>query len=307
MKRAGYFGAISLLLILPAAASAQRMTTEELEARRAAAEAEYKRQQEERRRMEERREQMERGVKAGAKPVAAAVPLRLESQLSGREKRLLAPHPDERLKYEAFLRGPGTGLFRLIALSGPTVSAGAQASSPVIPIRGGGSFYSFSKRRHEADEWAQVRLREGLLQTGVTLQERVVPFGGGETTTIRFIPDGLTAFGALGALPLAEVGVQTPGVGFLDRLAPPTEHAELDGLARRLAAGVRDGEFFYAASLPVKTDVTFALRSVLYKQADVLVAFRVVRRDEDGSLHVLWKQLKSYPAPSLKGKPPKRG
>ena len=36
-----------------------------------------------------------------------------------------------------------------------------------------------------------------------------------------------------------------------------------------------------------------------YDQADVLVAFRVVDIDSDGSAVILWKLLKTYPAPRL--------
>lgn len=306
MKKVGYFIATSLLIGMPVAAAAQHPTWDDIESKRAAEEAEMKRQMEMRRRMEDRRDQMEKGVKPGAKPEAAPVKVWLESQLPGRERRLLAPAPEVRQKYEAFLRGPDTGLFKIIALGGPTVSvSGTQSGGVFVPIRGGGSFYSFSKHRHDADEWAQLRLFRGQLQSGRTLQEKLVPFGE-RMTTVRFTPDGLTAFVSLGDVPLENVGLQTSGVGFLSSLTPPTEFAELEELTRRLAAGVKDGPFSYVSSLPVNPDATFALRSVLYKQADLLIAFRVVRQDDDGSLHILWKQLKSYSPPSLKGKPQRK-
>jgi hypothetical protein len=41
------------------------------------------------------------------------------------------------------------------------------------------------------------------------------------------------------------------------------------------------------------------LRSINYSDSDVLVAFRVLRKDTDGSLIIAWKMLKEYPVPDL--------
>ena len=40
-------------------------------------------------------------------------------------------------------------------------------------------------------------------------------------------------------------------------------------------------------------------RSISYDHSDVLVAFRVVRKDFDGSVVLLWKILKKYSKPGL--------
>lgn len=42
---------------------------------------------------------------------------------------------------------------------------------------------------------------------------------------------------------------------------------------------------------------TYILRSISYERFDVLVAFRMVRKDTDGSLILLWKKLKRIPHP----------
>ena len=39
------------------------------------------------------------------------------------------------------------------------------------------------------------------------------------------------------------------------------------------------------------------LRSFHFDDTDVLVAFRIVRQDEDGSVILHWKLLKKFPAP----------
>jgi hypothetical protein len=45
------------------------------------------------------------------------------------------------------------------------------------------------------------------------------------------------------------------------------------------------------------------VRSVDYGGSDVLVAFRVVRQDADGSVVLLWKMLKKFDKPVLERTP----
>ena len=54
------------------------------------------------------------------------------------------------------------------------------------------------------------------------------------------------------------------------------------------------------SSLPVAENMTYVLRSTSNKRADVLVGFRVVRVEENGSLTLIWRKLKVYPKPSWK-------
>ena len=68
---------------------------------------------------------------------------------------------------------------------------------------------------------------------------------------------------------------------------------------RRAAEGFKEGERTYAGRLAAVAGNTYALRSVNYDGSDVLVAFRVVRKDFDGSAVILWKLLAKYPKPEL--------
>jgi hypothetical protein len=63
--------------------------------------------------------------------------------------------------------------------------------------------------------------------------------------------------------------------------------------------GNQAGQWTYKSRLPVFVNNTYALRSVNYDRSDVLVAFRVVRKDFDGSIVILWKLLAKYPKPEL--------
>jgi hypothetical protein len=52
-------------------------------------------------------------------------------------------------------------------------------------------------------------------------------------------------------------------------------------------------------TLPVKLNSTYLMRSMTFREADVLVAFKVVRIDSDGSVTLLWKLLKKYKVPNI--------
>jgi hypothetical protein len=58
--------------------------------------------------------------------------------------------------------------------------------------------------------------------------------------------------------------------------------------------------FHYQRSVPVQVNSTYLLRSIAYHTGDVLVAFKLVRQDTDGSVIIAWKLLKRYPTPELK-------
>ncbi|MEK6283404.1 MAG: hypothetical protein AABN95_23880 [Acidobacteriota bacterium] len=72
-----------------------------------------------------------------------------------------------------------------------------------------------------------------------------------------------------------------------------TKRAELE--AKRGELGQLEKEFLS----PSAEDLNDLLRSIGYRASDVLVAFKVVRQDTDGSVILAWKLLKKYPVPTL--------
>jgi len=51
----------------------------------------------------------------------------------------------------------------------------------------------------------------------------------------------------------------------------------------------------------VKAEVgaTYVVRAINFWEADVLVGFKLLRQDEDGSLIIAWRLLQRYPTPKL--------
>lgn len=225
-----------------------------------------------------------------------------DSLLSARDKQQLMPLAEEQKKYETFLKQSDTGLCRLLAVDLKTVSTEKGATeSRVLPIRGGGAHYSFLKKRHIADEWAQLQLFKGYIGASyLELRKPVMASSLTEAPRTMTVGTGLSFFTALGNLPLEQITLETNGVNYLRQFQPATRHEDYLKQARQFITGVRIAEFDYGAGIQAKADMTYVMRSIIYNKADVIIALRIVRQDEDGSVHILWKQLQSLPAPKLK-------
>jgi hypothetical protein len=100
-------------------------------------------------------------------------------------------------------------------------------------------------------------------------------------------------------VPLESVTPATPGVGPLAEFDAPSDVAKArEQYVKALAGFEADGRS-YRREVPAQVNSTYVVRSVNYGESDVLTAFRVVRKDSDGSLILLWKMLKEFPKPDL--------
>jgi hypothetical protein len=79
----------------------------------------------------------------------------------------------------------------------------------------------------------------------------------------------------------------------------PSAENEARLAGRQFYNARHDGGLNYLRTLHAAPGRTYALRSIVYEESDVLVAFRALRKDDDGSFVLLWKILENYPKPSL--------
>jgi hypothetical protein len=196
----------------------------------------------------------------------------LREQLKQREQTLLSVPAEDRERYAEFLAHPETGLVRLLP---------REKWDNVLATSGGGSYYSFHALTHEYGDTSDIELEREKLNVG---------FHGAD---FGFIHEA-------GDVPLEELTLEHPSVAFLASYVPPATRAEVDKFRVTYAsAGLSSGEYVYRHSVPARAGRTYVLRSVSYGDADTLVAFRVLRKDSDGSYVLLWKTLKKFPKPSL--------
>ena len=205
-------------------------------------------------------------------------------EISSKWKKILTPAPEDKKANAEFLRQPDTGIFRLLPggkyeFKG-VVNVGELGTLPV-PIRGAGAFYSFTKMRHEFDRWSDISLQDGQILATDTHES---------IGTIT--PHGTDALNSL--------TLNSQGVDYLATRPTPTLFADAVTEFKRLHAGYRVGNFTYKNSLPAILDTTYVLRSIKYNRADTLLAFRIIRVAEDGSLTILWKGLQKFQPPYLK-------
>ncbi|MBS1807803.1 MAG: hypothetical protein JST84_06405 [Acidobacteria bacterium] len=214
----------------------------------------------------------------------ATTQVQSEDLLSSSERKRLEPAAEDRQMYAAFLRQPDTGLFKLLsAENSGTVSVKDVAHTP-LPLFGGGTYYSFTKRKHDLNDWAEIRLREGVLEAGFS------------NLTMGFVT-------MLGDVPLDALNLTSPGVSHLDAFVPAGNYDEANEQYRQSAAGFTLAGFIYKSSQPVMANQSYVLRSVRFGVTDQLVVLRVIRQQSDGTLTILWKRLKTAKAPVLKGIP----
>lgn len=207
-----------------------------------------------------------------ARAQAAAEIESLREQIKSKEAVLLAPSDEDRKAYAEFLEQPGTGLVRLLS---------RERWIDKLSIRGDGAYYSFARRTQEFGYGSDLSLDRDALSVG---------FAGAD---FGFMVN-------LGNVPLETVTTDSDAVRFMASYETPLAEPEARKAHRQFGTDDhQSGQWTYNSRLPVFVNNTYALRSVNYNTSDVLVAFRVVRKDFDGSAVILWKLLAKYRKPEL--------
>jgi hypothetical protein len=200
-------------------------------------------------------------------------------ELQKLEDQFLSPSDEDRAAYKELLSQPDTGLVRLLPRE-VYESEVYNKNRKTLTIHGGGAFYSFARLTHEYGYGSDLSLDSGYLSVG---------FAG---ACYGMMID-------LGDVSLEEISPDYPRVLSLLNYAAAKDEPQARVEQRQVQEGrILDGAT-YKARMPVKIGTTFLLRSINYGSSDVLVAFRTVRKDTDGSLIIAWKLLKTYRKPEL--------
>lgn len=210
-------------------------------------------------------------AQTGSRQEAARKIESLREEIKFLEAELLAPPRADQEKFAEFLAQPDTGLIRLLP---------REKWDGKLSIRGGGAYYYFAKRTHEYGHGSDISLAQGMFRVG---------FAGAD---FGFIAQ-------LGDIPLENVTMEAESARFLSTYAAPTTEPKAREQYRKSGTGFQVGEVTYKSHVPALPGSTYLLRSINYEVSDVLVAFRVVRKDEDGSMVLLWKTLSKFPKPHL--------
>ena len=207
-------------------------------------------------------------------------------------------------RYAEFLKQPNTGLTKLIndkncGENMKVVSASEDCLKYTMP--GGGSSFSFREETYRLPRLADVLFTENSFQASGAILHGI--------------------FVKLGDIPLGEVTLQTPGVNFLAAFRPEPDYDRAREIDNRLSRGIESGGFLYRRGLYAVDDTTYGLRSIAYggknyraasgvtyneldfdKREDVIVVFRIVERDDQGNVTILWKKLQEKNSPKVNWK-----
>lgn len=232
-----------------------------------------------------------------------------DKKLTDAQKRLLTALAEDQAAHREFLQQAHTGLIRLLPRGKyefTTTVAANRDPDMVLPIRGGGAFYSFIEKKHSYGPWSEITLQEDRLIVG-------------------FLHQSLGVMARLGDLPLESLTIKTPGIDYLAQLVPPAEALAARDQSRRNFQGFSAGNCIYQANLPAMVNQTYVLRSTIYKKegrmvvppgggaiyvphpyeyggVDELIVFRILRASPDGGITILWKRLQKFAPPKIKQK-----
>lgn len=219
---------------------------------------------------------------------------------------LLAPNPEDFAKYNQFLRQPKAGLFRLfpdLDCDSKNLVRVDDDCEKAIPNSWA---YSF-RRKDYIPDLLDVRLKEGNLIADGFLSQTILV--------------------SLGDVLLENVSLASNGMKFLVRFKPQTPIKDARRQFKEIAKTINSDNYRYGKILRVDLNTTYAARIVAYrkadkknarlspytmslnekkfwdlkndKRADLIIAFRVVRKDTDGNITILWKELAHQNGPKL--------
>jgi len=206
------------------------------------------------------------------------------ADVRARREKILQPTKAERATYAEFLKQPHTGLIRLMPQTARVVTVGKLSKDKLTTpsmFPGGGAFYSFTLLNHAPGDWADLKLKDGNLE-------------------VAFGSDVLGALITLGDISLDSLTSDSPGVRVLAHYARPSHRKQAIIEDQRFISGVTVDTVTVKTALPVHEQMTYVLRSIAYGRSDLLVAVRVVKQNEDGSILLLWKRLNKFSIPRLK-------
>ncbi|HQU85758.1 MAG TPA: hypothetical protein PKY59_21660 [Pyrinomonadaceae bacterium] len=216
------------------------------------------------------------------------------------QRKMLQPKAEDVAKYAKFLAQENVGIFRLLP------DLGCQDNALVLKVDEvcmneipESSFYSFREDEHTSEWLADIRIKEN-----------------------NFITDGMLSQGFivnLGDVELERTGVNSKGFKFINEYTPSDLSRDATRQSVEMLKGINVDGYTYRKILPAVENNTYALRVVAYrgniirsyrgflfdllsgdKRIDLTVAFRVIRKDTDGSLTLLWKEIQRKDAPKLK-------
>lgn len=145
-----------------------------------------------------------------------------------------------------------------------------------LKVRGGGAYYSFTTENHSYNKIPQIELQNNNFSSG---------FYG---ANYGFLYD-------LGNVSLSSVNDSRPELKAMIRHQYfKNPYADWEKTAKVESNGVT-----FIHSIPAVVGHTYILRAISYDEADVIVAFKIVKKLDNNGYEIIWKMLKNMPIPQM--------
>jgi len=159
-----------------------------------------------------------------------------------------------------------------------------------LGMRGGGTYYNFVSKKHDYGYGSDVNASNGSFSVGFVGMDfgYVIDFGNVASTKI------LSSFTQA---PPDWVNEKKEAWRYLWSFRPPT--TETEARAAQQSRGFKVGNVTIASVAPISAGHFYLLRSVRYRQSDLLIALYVDSTDDSGRYYVVWKELQSFDVPMI--------
>ena len=216
------------------------------------------------------------------------------------QKKLLQPRNEDLLAHARLLEQDNAGIFRLLPdLGCEDNSLVIKADEICLNAVPESSFYSFREKEYVPEILADIRLKNNhLISSGLLSQGIIVQ---------------------LGDVPVENISLNSEGMKFINEYVPQTINKEAHKQFVQMVRGVKSDRYIYRKIVPAIENMTYALRTIAYKgsvyrtfrgfrfnllegdkRIDQTLAFRIVRREQDGALTLVWRELERREAPRIK-------
>lgn len=232
------------------------------------------------------------------------------AELAQKAKKYLVPDLVFQTQYQNFLKLPNTGLIQILPAK-VCISNDDNAkldlskiieNCPFHFVTGNARYYSFRQKDYSSPSLADIGIQDNyIFSLGIFNQAIMVNLG--ETA-------------------IENISLTTKGIDFLGKFSPTTNLEESDRQFKQFEDGVQSEGLLFQKILPLEDGKTYGLRVIAYRgnffyeykslgekikyyplkgdrRDDIIVAFKVLKKGDDGNVILLWKELQRVAAPEM--------
>jgi hypothetical protein len=205
-------------------------------------------------------------------------------------KNRLKVDVSDRIAYKGILDEKNTGILRLLPqIDCLTASKGEMPKC--LAKRQELSFfansYSFQREAYTGPDYGDISLVDGNLDA--------------------FQSNRQVLLANLGDLPLSDVTLNSESVRYINAFQPNANLGNAQNQFDEIRKGIRNGGVVYSKNVAANVGDTVVVRSIAYpvngfaatKDADRVVVMKIVKKDADGALTLVWKELARQDPPAV--------